>query len=55
MIIVIIIIIIIIITITVIIIINAYETIKDNFPPSIAKCRKTSCFSMIIRNSNLIG
>ena len=38
-----------------IIIIVAYETIKDNFPLLIAKCRKTGCFSLIIRNLNLIS
>ena len=44
-----------IIMVIIIIIIIAYETIKDNFPPLIAKCRKASCFSLIIRNWNLIG
>ena len=44
-----------IIIIIIIIIIIAYEAIKDSFPPLIAKCRKTSSFSMIICNSNLIG
>ena len=39
----------------IIIITVAYETIKDNFPLLIAKCRKTGCFSLIIHNSNLIS